>query len=567
MKEQATESRISPSLIRIKKVIANFNLPTIKRALSLMKDKNKTFVAVILGFCFVELCCTALYTIGIKGVINAITAKDLTAFWLPMSFIMINHLLWWTYAPIATLITEKISKSTMRDFKTNLCEHIIKLPMLYHDNKSTGEILSVISNDTPCLANVYDWSFFQILRSALGGLGGIVIMGIIDWRFAIVVFILGTISVYISSYFGAKLEFVGKEQQERLARTSTDAYELVCAAKTIRLFNIERNKQVKFIETTKNEADIKTQGGKINAKMNAAIVVVNSFSYLAILFVGALFVHNKLSNWGTVIALLSLKGSTDMLFVECGQFMAGMQKSVAGIKRLLAIVDIDEETESQSIVPVNNSNVMLSMEDVTFAYDLNKPVLSNFNLSLEKNSLTAIVGESGSGKSTVMKLILGLYQPMSGKIFFNNCSNTYKSLREITAYVPQQPTLFRGTIYENILFGNPSATYKEVVSAAEMAGANGFIESFENGYQTMLLDNGASLSGGQKQRIAIARALIKNSPILLLDEITSALDSRSEAVVIETVKNISKTKTVLFITHKANISETADKLVRLNYEM
>ncbi len=156
---------------------------------------------------------------------------------------------------------------------------------------------------------------------------------------------------------------------------------------------------------------------------------------------------------------------------------------------------------------------------------------------------------------------------MSGKIFFNNCGNTYKSLREITAYVPQQPTLFRGTIYENILFGNPSATYKDVVSAAEMAGANGFIESFENGYQTMLLDNGASLSGGQKQRIAIARALIKNSPILLLDEITSALDSRSEAVVIETVKNISKTKTVLFITHKANISETADKLVRLNYEM
>ena len=339
------------------------------------------------------------------------------------------------------------------------------------------------------------------------------------------------------------------------------------AAKTIRLFNIERNKQVKFIETTKDEADIKTQGGKINAKMNAAIVVVNSFSYLAILFVGALFVHYKLSNWGTVIALLSLKGSTDMLFIECGQFMAGMQKSVAGIKRLFAIVDIDEETESQSIVPVNNTNVMLSMEDVTFAYDLNKPILSNFNLSLEKNSLTAIVGESGSGKSTVMKLILGLYQPMSGKIFFNNCGNTYKSLREITAYVPQQPTLFRGTIYENILFGNPSATYKDVVSAAEMAGANGFIESFENGYQTMLLDNGASLSGGQKQRIAIARALIKNSPILLLDEITSALDSRSEAVVIETVKNISKTKTVLFITHKANISETADKLVRLNYEM
>lgn len=550
------------------KPFQSFNIPTIKRAIALMGGRKKTFVAFILGFCAVELCGTVLYTIGIKGVINSITAMDITTFWLPMSFIIANHILWWTYAPISAYFTEKISKSTMRDFKATMCEHIVRLPMRYHDNKPTGELLSALSNDTDCLSGVYDWSFFQVLRSAIGGVGGIVVMAVIDWRFAIVVFTLGTISVYISSYFSKKLEAIGKEQQERLAKTSSDAYELVRAAKTIRLFHIESYKQNRFADSVKYEAEIKVKCGRIIAKMNSTITAVNTLSYVAILSVGALFVYLGLLDWGTVIALLSLKGICDMLFVECGQFMAGMQTNVAGIKRIFEVMDTSEEPSPEEILPEEHSKERypvdesaLVMKNVCFSYYNNTPVLHNFNLSIKRNSLTALVGESGSGKSTVLKLILGLYNLDGGNIYFDDSNGIYKDLREATAYVPQEPTLFRGTVYENIALGNPKATKEEILSAAIMAGADEFINTLKLDYDTVLLDNGASLSGGQKQRIAIARALLKNAPILLLDEITSALDHDTESVVISTIKNISKNKTILFITHKTNVVDWADEII------
>ncbi|QSX04872.1 ABC transporter ATP-binding protein [Sedimentibacter sp. zth1] len=541
----------------MKKLFKNFNLPILTRSIALMGNRKNIFVAFILGFCAVELCCTVLYTIGIKGVINAITEMNLKAFWVPMSFIIANHLLWWTYAPISSYVTGKISKGTMRNFKSDFCEHIVRLPMRYHDNKPTSELLSVLLNDTACLSKVYDWSLFQVLRSATGGIGGIVLMAAIDWRFAIVVFSLGTISMLISSHFSKKLEAIGKEQQERLAKTSTDAYELIRAAKTIRLFHLEANRQTEFANIDHNEAAIKTKGGKINAKMNSAISLFNTLSYVTVLFIGAIFVHYGLSDWGTVIALLKLKGTSDMLFVECGQFMAGMQTNVAGIKRVFEIADTEEESEIYSKscdIPI------LKMSNIDFDYEDGFHVLQKFNLCLERNTFTVLAGESGSGKSTVMKLILGLYAPNSGTIFTQNADN----LRSLTAYVPQEPTLFRGTVYDNIAFGNSNASEDEIISVAKMAGADEFIRKLGNGYQTILFDNGANLSGGQKQRIAIARALIKGASILLLDEITSALDKDMEVAVINTIKNISKYKTVLFITHNPEIVKDSAHIVTIN---
>lgn len=541
----------------MKKILASFNIPTIKRAILFMKSKKTSFVSFIFGFCAIELCCTILYTTGIKGVINAVTEMNITAFWMPMSLIILNHLLWWTYAPVSAYVTDKISKGTMRDFKGYLCEHIVRLQMRYHDNKSTGELLSLLSNDTACLSGVYDWSFFQVLRSAIGGIGGVIIMAVIDWRFAIVVFSLGTVSVFISSQFSKKIEAIGKEQQERLAKTSTDAYRLVRASKTIRLLHLETEEQYKFENTAHKECETKIKGGKINSKMNSAISLVNTLSYIAVLFAGAMFVHYGISDWGTVIALLGLKGTADMLFIECGQFMAGMQTNVAGIKRILEIIDTEEEIDlySQSC-----ETAALKMMNINFAYEENKPVLHNFNLSLKQNSFNALIGESGSGKSTVIKLLLGLYTPDSGIISTKEAN----ILRRITAYVPQEPTLFRGTVYENIAFGNPSASQEEIFAAAEAAGADEFIRNLESGYETVLFDNGASLSGGQKQRIAIARALVKGAQILLLDEITSALDRDTEAFIINTIKNISNNRTVLLVTHSEHISGEAEQNIILN---
>lgn len=556
----------------MKKLIQSYNIPTIKRAIALMGRSKKTFFAFIFGFCIVELLGTVLYTIGIKGVINSITSKEIASFWASMGFIMINHMLWWIYAPISSYVTSRISNRTMRDLKVNICDHIVRLPMRYHDKRLAGELLSILTNDTDCLSGIYDWSFYQVLHNAINGVGGLVIMAVIDWRFAAVVFALGTISVCVSSFFSKKLEAAGKEQQQGLAKTSADAYELVRAAKTIRLFRLENMKKKQLINSIENEAEIRQKCGKISTRMNSAITTVNALTYITILFVGALFVHFGLLDWGTAIALLSLKGTCDMLFVECGQYMAGMQVNIAGIKRVFEVTDAKEESSSMKKLTETESKdrhhipdgMVLVMENVHFSYEDCTPVLCNFNLALKHNSLTALVGESGTGKSTVLKIILGLYELGDGSIYFDDNNGVYASLREATAYVPQEPALFRGTVYENIALGNPDATKAEVISAAIMAGADEFINTLEHKYDTVLLDNGASLSGGQKQRIAIARALLKDASILLLDEITSALDHDTEAIIIDTMRKISKNRALLFITHKSNAKDWADEVIYMN---
>lgn len=275
-----------------------------------------------------------------------------------------------------------------------------------------------------------------------------------------------------------------------------------------------------------------------------------------------------LCDWGTVMALITLKGSTDMLFIECGEFMAGMQGGVAGMKRVYEVIDVDEENPKFLSSVTQNSDIALEMKDISFAYaelsensncEVNN-ILQNWSLSLKQNTLTALVGESGSGKSTIMKVLLGLYLPQSGEIYTKQGGD----LRSLISYVPQDPTLFRGTVYENISLGNQSSTLEQVKEVSKMVGADEFIENLADGYQTILLDDGKSLSGGQRQRLAIARALLKDAPMLLLDEITSALDPQTERTIIDTIKEISKNRTVLFITHHSTVTDYADLVVNLN---
>ena len=546
--------------------LKNFNIPTIMKAIKLMGKKSKLFLTCILLFCAIEIGGTVLNTFGIKGVITSLGESNYTLFWNSLLLIVINHSMWWIYAPISSYLCDVASKGAILDIKANLCEHIINLPMKYHDTKTKGELLSAVSNDTACLQRIYDWSFFQVLRSALGGVGGIVIMAVIDWRFAIIVFTLGTLSVITISHFSKKIEKIGAELQERLAKSSTDAYELVKAAKTIRLLNLEGFKTEGFNTSTKLEADTKIKSGKITSKMNAIIMSISSVTYIAILFIGALFVYFKLSDWGTIIAITGLKYTADMLFSECGQFMAGMQTNVAGVKRIFEISSTQKEKILNDIsFAINKMNYPLSIKNMSFSYDENVPMINNFNMVIQNNKLTVLVGESGSGKSTVMKLILGLYEPKDGSITFDGDEAvTFENLRYKTAYVPQDPMLFRGSIYDNIACGNENATRDDIYTAAKLAGADGFICSLENSYDTILLDDGKSLSGGQKQRIAIARALVKNAPILLLDEITSALDKQTEEHILETIKNISKKKAILFITHRDDVIKWADYIYRID---
>ncbi len=548
----------------MKQWIKSYHVPVILRALNLMGRRKRLFLCSVFVLCAVEIAGSILYASGMRGAIGALSGTD---WWLLAHSVMrivLSHAIWWIWAPVSSYCCSLASKGTVQGLKTGLFEHIIKMPMSDLDNRSKGELISNLTNDIGSLSRLYDWFLFQIFRTALAGTAGVALMAWLDWRFAIVVFAFGSISVLVSSRFNQRLEHCGETLQKNLADTSTDTYELMKGAKTIRLLKLQDYFFSRIADSTSREADTKTENGRITSRLNATIAAVNASSYAAILIAGALFVQFNLSDWGTVVALMGLKITSDMLFVEFPQFMTGTQSCVAGIRRLFALLDAPTEGETLPHVQISPANPPLRFDAVSFAY-ADQPVLEHFNMTVNTGQITALIGESGSGKSTAMKLALGLYSPQSGQLVFSGSQeNTIEAIRKMTAYVPQEPLLFRGSILENILCGNAAATRDDAVHAAKLAGADGFISTLPSGYDTMLVDNGKNLSGGQQQRISIARALVKNAPILLLDEITSALDAETETHLLETMQDIAKTRAVFFITHKREIEAAADTVYHIS---
>lgn len=540
-----------------------YNLPTLARVIRLMGKRKYMFLGVMFFFCGMEVFGSVLSTTGLQNVINGAGEGQMDVFWSGLFRIILGIVLWEVYAPLCWFLRDFATAGTMRDLKTNLCEHILKLPMGYHDNAAKGEVLSSFTNECDCLVRIYGRELYELVRYGIDGIGGLVIMAVIDWRFAIVVFSFGLLSVFVSSHFSSKLERNGAKEQNHLAKTSANAYELIQGAKTIRLFGLQKKKRVQMDEAAQAEADIKITGGKISAKMNAAVIAINSAVYIAILLVGAMFVRFGLSDWGTVIALMSLKSIADMLFVHCVQFMANMQKNLAGAKRLLRILDEEEEDVSEHF-QIQKQDVVAALRNVSFSYDGKEEVLHDFSMEIQDRKLTALVGESGSGKSTIMKILLALYLPSEGNVIFDgNQSVTLENLRSMTAYVPQEAMLSNGTVRENIAGGNNNISDENIRNAAILAGADAFITAMPEGYDTEIADNGKNLSGGQRQRLAIARALAKDAPILLLDEVTSALDPQTAEQVESTIHEISRGKAVLWITHDQKVAEVADCIYQL----
>lgn len=546
------------------KFLENYNIPTLRRVLKLMGRKRHIYNAFIYLFCLQGIVWTVLGTVGIKGVMNSITNHDYELFWRSIVYIILSNVLWWTYAPISEYVTRSISFSSLKKLKVRLCDHLMHLSMTFHDSTPKAEVLSLLTNDVDGIEQIYNWSFFKLLNSIIGGLGGVVVIMVLDYRLALIVIAVGTVSVYISSYYSKKIEQIGKEKQEALSKSSTDAYELIKAAKTIRLLKLYDSITKRFNKSMKEESRIKVSSGTVTSRMKAINIGLSSVSYIVTLFIGALFVYFKLSDWGTVVAITGLKYLTDDLFVEAGGFMALMQQNIACAKRVFKVLDTPRETmNDNSSFNITNTSCPAVLNNISFGYN-EKDVISNFSMSIHDNKLTILVGESGCGKSTIMKLLLGLYTPQGGEVTFRGSEKvTLESLRQKTAYVPQDTKLFGDSIYQNIAYGNEKATREDIIHVANLAGAHEFIHRLNNGYETVLYDDGANLSGGQKQRILIARALLKDSQILLLDEITSALDNETESKIMSTIKEISRSKAVVFITHKEKVTSCGDVVYRM----
>ncbi|APT74784.1 hypothetical protein SU69_00015 [Thermosipho melanesiensis] len=392
----------------------------------------------------------------------------------------------------------------------------------------------------------------------VGAVGGAIV--IFKINFIVFVYILGVgiLNLLLNVIFINKMKEINHNIQKNNSKFVQYISNIISGVNVIKSFVLEDIilKSIKRVNEDYYKSSVKNET-YVDLVNNAAdyVEIVGHF------IVGGFLIMHSYISFGELMATIQLTRPVIEFFKALSTFLSNLGISMSSYERISEILDIEEEELNERDLMATPDfsakfNVKVSdaieFENVSFSYG-NGNILENLSFKIKKGQKVLIIGKSGIGKSTIFKLILKFYDPQKGRIkIFEKDIKEYSifEIRDLVSYVPQDYKLFSDTIYENIRYGNLKASYEDVLKVAKLSGAHEFIEKFENGCNTIIEENRRNLSGGQKQKIAIARALLKSSPILLLDEITSSLDKDSKETLIKTLKNIPKDKMVLIISHE-----------------
>ncbi|MCQ2485843.1 MAG: ABC transporter ATP-binding protein/permease [Clostridia bacterium] len=441
------------------------------------------------------------------------------------------------------------------------------LSMGYFTDKQTGDMMSRVINDSRNMET--------LIAHALPDLGTNILVVILV---AVMVFrinpVLAAVSlipvpflIFVSSKFSSKVSPLFKRNQRVLAEVNSRVQDNLSGIKEIQAFSREDDEFRKMADHCRYYSDVNIKANFAAAIFHPSVEFLTSIGTVLVMGIGGtLALHGKMSTADVVgfFMYLSLFYSP---ITALARIVEDVQSAYAGGCRVLEILDMKPDIEdSVDAKPVGRTDGSIEFKNVSFYYNKNEPVIDDISFRVESGQMVAFVGATGVGKSTIVSLIERFYDPVKGDIFidgYNYKDITLKSLRENLSIVLQDVFLFNGTIYENIAYGNPSATKEQVLDAAKVARADDFIREMPDGYDTLIGERGVRLSGGQKQRIAIARAVLKDSPILILDEATSAVDNETEALIQQAIDELSKSRTVVVIAHRLSTVMKADKIIVL----
>jgi ABC-type multidrug transport system fused ATPase/permease subunit len=464
-----------------------------------------------------------------------------------------------------------VAERSLADIRRDTYFKLITLPMNFFSNRRVGELNSRISADLSQVQDTLTTTIAEMLRQVVLFVGGIIFMAIISKKLVFALLLVLPVMVVFAVLFGRFIKKISRQAQDKMAESNTIVEETLLGIANVKAFVNESYEATRYRNTIRDVADIAIKGAKFRGMFVSFIVLCVFGGILAVIGYGCILVSQHEITFGEL-----LKFSLYAMFLgtSLGSFpelFANLQKAVGASERVLEI--LAEKGEEVSINEKDNTvdkkiEGNLSFSNVNFAYP-SRPeidVLTNVSFEAMTGQKVAIVGPSGSGKSTTAGLILQFYHPQSGEIFFDGKPASEYSLTDIrnqVAIVPQDVMLFGGTILENIAYGKLTATKEEIIQSAKRANAHHFITSFPEGYETVVGERGVKLSGGQRQRIAIARALLKNPSILILDEATSSLDSESERLVQEALEELMKGRTSIIIAHRLSTIREADKIIVL----
>lgn len=456
-----------------------------------------------------------------------------------------------------------IRNGVVKDMRNLLFDKAVSLPISYFSEEKKGNIISRMSNDVTEIEWGIMSSLEMVFRDPIKIIVYLIAMIFLSWEMTTFVFILLPLVGGLIGVLGKSLRRTAMAGQKQMGNLIAQIDEMIGGLRIVKAFNAENHISKRFKKTNEDYTSLMN---KINRKRFLASPLSELLATIAIVIImwfgGTMVLEGEHSlSSQALIGYLLIFSQIIVPAKSLTTSWYNIKKAMASVDRVNDILDAKNTiTEKENPEVINDFKDSIEFKNVSFAYN-EIPVLSNINLKIKKGQTVALVGQSGSGKSTLVDLIPRFYDVEIGEILIDGINikdYKIKDLRELMGYVNQSPILFNDTIYNNISFGKHNTTMEKVINAAKVANANDFIMETENKYETSIGDGGCRLSGGQRQRLSIARAVLKNPPILILDEATSALDTESEKLVQEAIENIMKNRTSIVIAHRLSTIKRAD---------
>jgi subfamily B ATP-binding cassette protein MsbA len=464
-------------------------------------------------------------------------------------------------------LTTKVGQMVMLDLRQMLYHHIQRLSLSFYDRTKIGDLISRVTTDVDAIQNFVSTALLGIVMNALTLAGMLAVMFYFNWRFTLIALSVAPI-LFLQVYtLTRRIKQATRAVRKKESEIVSVVAETLSSIRVVKAFAREDYEEKRLEKETLESIEMAMRARSIKARLSPIVDVIVAIGTCIVLWYGAgLVLQGRLTAGALVVFLLYL-GKMYKPMRDLSKMTDTVSKAVIGAERIKELISLEDGVRDRPHArSAPRFKGRIEFDRVFFGYLDDQPVLKDVSLRIEPGQYVALVGPTGAGKSSIIGLIPRFYDPFSGRLLIDgeDARNfTLKSLREQISFVLQETILFHAPIWQNIAYGKPEASRDEIIRAARLANAHEFIERTPEGYDTMVGERGVTLSGGQRQRIAIARAIIRNSPILILDEPTSGLDSSSEKLVLEALGRLTEGKTVIVITHHLETIVKADVIFTL----
>lgn len=540
----------------------------LKRFFAYYKPHKKLFV--IDTICaFLVSACNLVYPMIAKNIINVYVPDkklQLLIVWCVVLFLIyaVKAILTYVVQYWGHLLGVRIQGEMRRA----MFAHLQKLPFTYFDNNKTGVIMSRMINDLFNISELAHHGPEDLFMSFISIVGAFIMLSTIDLYLTLIVFIFIPILIVFAVRNRKRMNESFMQMRKEEASVNADIETTVSGVRVTKAYTSAEYVQGRFDRANKGYQTARGRAYKAMGIFGAGMGFISDFLYLAVLLAGGLFFYYGMIDTGEFAAYILFIGMLLNPIRTIVTLYEEIQSGATGFRRFCEVMDETPELDSADAEPIGEVRGDIEFKDVSFAYAGKEEVLENVSFIAEHGKTTALVGGSGSGKSTICHLILHFYELNGGEITLDGINInkiTRESLREKIGIVAQDVFIFDGTIKENIAFGKAGATDEEIMEAARRARIHEYAKSLPDGYETWVGERGVQLSGGQRQRISIARAFLKNPPILILDEATSALDNLTESQIQLSLNELSAGRTVIAVAHRLSTIRTADKIIVLEH--